>query len=72
MSNTLDYIYIPRKRWGDGGVGNHNNIKDVVASEGMVWVWYDTYDLIKYYFSCNLILTLDYIMYWLSLCVQQK
>ena len=55
MTNTLDSIYIPREKWGDGGVGNHNNIKDVVASEGIVWVWYDTYDLIKYYFSCNLI-----------------
>ena len=40
MTNTLDSIYIPREKWGDGGVGNHNNIKDVVASEGIVWVWY--------------------------------
>ena len=43
MSNTLDSIYIPREKWGDGGVGIHNNIEDVVASEGIVRVWYLRY-----------------------------
>ena len=42
MSNTLDSIYIPREKWGDGGVGNHD-IKDVVASKGIVRVWYLRY-----------------------------